>query len=112
MNSENQIHIGRRIREAREEADLSQKQLGTKVGYSAMGISHLENGNRRIKLDDLQRIADALNVNIAYLLEPIAKPVYPSTFWRRGDEDVTDEQKKSEQEAMEKLNELIKDMGD
>lgn len=112
MNNENQKSVGRRVRAAREEAGLSQGQLGAKVGYSAMGISHLENGNRKVKLEDLQKIAVALTVNISYLLEPVAKPAYTPTFWRRGDEEITDEQKTAEQEAMRKLDDLIKTMDD
>lgn len=110
MKNENQI--GKRVRAAREEAGLSQEQLGAKVGYSAMGISHLENGSRKVKLEDLQKIATALNISITYLLEPIAKQTYSPTFWRRGNEDITDEQKKSEQEAMRKLDDLINNMED
>ena len=112
MEGEKQKLIGRRVRAAREEAGLSQGLLGEKVGYSAMGISHLENGDRKIKIEDLQKIADALGVQIAYLLEPITKAVYPSTLYRRGDEDVSDEQKRDEQEALKKLDDLIKTMED
>lgn len=107
----NEKLIGKKIRAAREEAGLSQEQLGEKVGYSAMGISHLENGDRKIKLEDLQAIANALSIDISYLLEPITKqPVYTSAFYRRGDEDINEEQKKAEHEAMKKLDDLIKNM--
>ena len=57
MNDEKQQLIGRRIRTARKEAGLSQQKLGIKIGYSAMGVSHLENGNRKIKVEDLQKRA-------------------------------------------------------
>lgn len=112
MNDEKQKLIGRRVRTAREEIGLSQEQLGKKVGYSAMGVSHLENGDRKIKIEDLQKIAEALGVQIAYLLEPIIKPAYPTAIYRRGDEDVSDEQKRDEQEALKKLEDLIKTMDD
>lgn len=104
--------IGRRIRSAREEAGLSQEQLGERIGYSAMGVSHLENGDRKIKLEDLQKISEKLEVDINYLLEPIAKPTFPPTLYRRGDEDISDEQKRNEQEALKKLNDLINAMED
>lgn len=73
-----------------------------------MGISHLENGDRKIKIEDLQKIADVLSRDMSYLIEPIMKPSFPSTFYRRGDDDINDEQKKAEHEAMRKLDELIK----
>ncbi len=112
MDDQNQKVIGRRIRAAREEAGLSQEELGEKVGYSAMGISHLENGDRKIKIEDLQKIAEAIEAQIAYLLEPITKQSYPTTIYRRGDEDVTDEQKRDEQKALDNLDDLIKTMDD
>lgn len=108
MSEKKQKLIGRRIRAVREEAGLSQSQLGEKIGYSAMGISHLENGDRKIKIEDLQKIADVLSRDMSYLIEPIMKPYLPSTFYRRGDDDINDEQKKAEHEAMKKLDELLK----
>ena len=108
MNDEKQKTIGRRIRAAREEAGLSQEQLGEKIGYSAMGVSHIENGDRKIKLEDLQEIAQVLGIEINYLLEPITKQPYPSILYRRGDDDVTDEQKQTEQKALGELDKLIK----
>jgi len=108
MNDEKQKIIGRRVRAAREEAGFSQEQLGSKIGYSAMGISHLENGNRKIKLEDLQKIAEVLKIEINYLLEPITKFSFPTTFYRRGGEDINDEQKIAEDKALKGLDELIK----
>lgn len=102
--------IGKRIRASREEAGLSQHQLGEKVGYSAMGISHLENGDRKLKIEDLQRIASSLNVDINYLLEPVTNRVYPTVFNRRGSDDTTEEQKKAEIDALKKLDEAIKNI--
>lgn len=110
MSDEKQKLIGRRIRAAREEAGLSQEQLGEMIGYSAMGVSHLESGDRKIKLEDLQKIAEKLEADINYLLEPIAKLTFPSALYRRGDEEISEEQKKVEREAMKKLDDLIKNM--
>ena len=50
-------YIGRRIREAREDAGLSQKQLAKELKVSPMGLSHFETGIRPIKLSKLIDIA-------------------------------------------------------
>lgn len=108
MGDDKQKLIARRIRAVREEAGLSQGQLGQKIGYSAMGISHLESGNRKIKIEDLQKIADVLSRDLSYLIEPIMKPSFPSTIYRRGDDEISDEEKKAEHEAMKKLDDFLK----
>lgn len=106
---DNEKIIGRRIRAAREESGLSQEQLGSLIGYSAMGVSHIENGSRKVKLEDLQKIAEKLRVEISYLLEPITKQT-PTVIFRRGDEDTSEEQKKAEQKALTELDSLIRNM--
>ncbi len=110
MDTNKQQLIGKRIRDAREQAGMSQLELGQKVGYSAMGISHLESGDRSIKIDQLQEIAKELNVDINYLLAPVTQQAYPSILNRRGSDDLTEEEKKAEQDALKKLNDVIKNM--
>lgn len=60
--------LGKKIRDAREEKGLTQKELGKAVGYSPMGISHFEKGIRELKVSDLQKIAGVLNKNLSYFL--------------------------------------------
>lgn len=62
--------IGQKIKNARVAANLTQEELGKKIGYSAMGVSYLEKGVRNIKLGDLSKIAEVLGVTESYLLEP------------------------------------------
>ncbi len=50
--------LGKKIRDAREEKGVTQKEVGELLGYSAMGISHFENGIRELRLSDLQKLAD------------------------------------------------------
>lgn len=59
---------GQRIQQARKKAGLSQKQLGEKLGLSASMIGQWENDLRNPKRETLERIADALNVSVAYFL--------------------------------------------
>lgn len=91
---DNQVLIGERIKKAREKAGLTQSQLGEMLGYSAMGISYLEKGLRKIKIEHLEKIAEKLKVNISYFLEPVSPAPYPNTTYGRIDSDLTDDQKR------------------
>lgn len=62
------MNTGERIKQARKNAGLSQKELGKKLGISPVMISQYENGIRNPKLESLQKIADALNVLMSDLL--------------------------------------------
>jgi transcriptional regulator with XRE-family HTH domain len=60
--------IGQRVREAREARDLSQEELGAALGYTATAISYFEAGSRKVRIEDLHRIAQFLDVDLDYLL--------------------------------------------
>lgn len=62
--------IGEKVREAREERKLTQKDLGDVLGYSAMGISHFENGIREMKISDIQKLSDFFGKSVSYFLSP------------------------------------------
>ena len=60
--------IGERIKEAREEKGLTQKELGDFLGYSPMGISHFEKGIRELKLSDLQKLSGYFGKDLSFFL--------------------------------------------
>lgn len=62
--------LGKKIREAREEKGITQKKLGSVLGYSPMGISHFENGIRELKMTDIQKMAEYFGKNISFFLKP------------------------------------------
>lgn len=64
--------IGERIRIARKDAGLTQKALGAKCQMPDSQIRQYELGMVKPKLEQIQRIANALNVNANVLLEDIA----------------------------------------
>ncbi len=64
--------LGQRIRHFRGEAGLTLDQLGGAVGVAASQLSLMENGRREPRLSLLGSIAEALNVPVAQLLEPVA----------------------------------------
>lgn len=57
------------IREARKQANLSQAELGRRVGLDQSGISRLERGERPITVETLKMLAKALGVSPSALLE-------------------------------------------
>lgn len=61
-------NLPNRIREWRKRRDLTQLELGEKVGLSAVHIGHLETGRREVSLSHLRAIARELDVSTADLL--------------------------------------------
>lgn len=57
-----------RIKDLREDSDLTQTQLASYLHLSQRGYSHYESGSRKIPLDFLIALADFYNVSIDYLL--------------------------------------------
>lgn len=69
--------IYHRIKDLREDADLTQTELSRHLNISQRAYSHYENGTRDIPTGILIAIADFYNVSIDYLLERTnAKTIY------------------------------------
>lgn len=58
-----------RIRDMREDADLSQAKLGEILHISQRSYSHFETGTRSLPVDVLIKVADFYDVSVDYLLE-------------------------------------------
>ena len=58
--------LGGRIRKAREERGLTQKELGDELGYTPMAISHFENGIREMKASDVQKLTIFFGKDLSY----------------------------------------------
>lgn len=58
----------RKIKNLRKEQKITLTELGELTGYSASFLSQIERGTNRPSLEALRKIADALNVTVAYLL--------------------------------------------
>ncbi len=59
---------GSKIKEIRQQKGLTQKQLGDLCGMADSAIRRYENGKANPKIETLQKIADALDVPLDYLL--------------------------------------------
>ena len=58
------IHVGRKIREARVLKDLSQTALATKVGITFQQLQKYENAHNRVSCSRLYAIAQVLEVPV------------------------------------------------
>lgn len=68
------ISFGKRLKQLREEAGLTQKQLAQKAGLSQNGISQLEADAREPSWSSVIALAEALGVNcLAFLEQPKSK---------------------------------------
>lgn len=62
--------IGRQLRDARTELDLSQTELARRIGVRQPIISRIENGTHVLTWRNLVRICDALNMDVRIILQP------------------------------------------
>ena len=65
----------RRIRDLREDKDLTQRQIGEILACSQRVYSNYERGDIDIPTTTLSKLADFYNVSVDYLLERTDNPV-------------------------------------
>lgn len=61
--------IGDKIKAARRDKGLTQKELGDKLGVSASMIGQYETGNRNPKFETIQEIASALGIGVSEIMD-------------------------------------------
>jgi transcriptional regulator with XRE-family HTH domain len=62
------FYVGKRIREAREAADMTQGELAQKISLVRTSIVNFESGRQRIPLEDIYRFAQIFGISISDLL--------------------------------------------
>ena len=72
------IAIGSRLKEAREQAHLTQEELAEIVDISPTHMSVIERGVKTPKLDTFVKIANALHLSADALLQDVVTPVTDS----------------------------------
>lgn len=58
----------RRLREIREDRDLSQAEVGRVIHKSQQGYSHIENGRAELKIEDLITLCRFYGLSADYLI--------------------------------------------
>ena len=60
--------FGRRLAAFREKKGITQAELGNRTGLTASWVCHYERGSRSPNLENLVRLADALDLTVGELL--------------------------------------------
>lgn len=60
--------IGNRISERRKQLNLTQEQVAEKMNVSIQMVSNLERGNKAIKIENLLKISEILDMSTDYIL--------------------------------------------
>jgi len=63
------VHVGKRVRQRRWLAGMTQQQLAEKVGIKFQQIQKYETGANRVSASRLWDIADALSVEVSFFFE-------------------------------------------
>ena len=57
-----------RMRNLREDRDLTQREVGTVINKSQQGYSHIEDGRAELKIDDLIKLCKFYDVSADYFI--------------------------------------------
>lgn len=57
-----------RMRNLREDHDLTQKEVGSVIQKSQQGYSHIEDGRAELKIDDLIKLCQFYDVSADYFI--------------------------------------------
>jgi transcriptional regulator with XRE-family HTH domain len=66
--------LGKRVRELRRQASLTQEELAEQVGISTSFMGHVERGSRVASLETLVALCNVLQVTPQYLLSASLTP--------------------------------------
>ena len=58
----------KRMRDLREDNDLTQKQVGAIINKSQQGYSHIEDGRAELKIEDLIKLCKFYGVSADYFI--------------------------------------------
>ena len=64
-----------RIRNIREDRDLTQAEIGQLLKKSQQGYNHIESGRAELKIDDLVTLCRFYNLSADYIIGLVNKPV-------------------------------------
>jgi transcriptional regulator with XRE-family HTH domain len=68
IDSTKRGQIGERLKEARKLAGLSQERVAKMLGLHRPSVTEMEAGNRRVSANEVARLAEIYDVNVAWLL--------------------------------------------
>ena len=72
---EDNMDYRERLRNIREDRDLTQAEIGQLLNKSQQGYSHIESGRAELKIDDLITLCRFYNLSADYLIGLTNRPV-------------------------------------
>jgi len=84
------VHVGKRLRQARLLAGLSQEELGNGIGVSFQAVQKYEQGENRLSASRLYRAATLLRQGVAFFFDALDAAVAPeeASGFRRDELDL------------------------
>ena len=64
-----QIKLGQRIKELRKQKNLSQEKFALQINLDRSYYTSVENGKRNVSIENIKKIADALNISLEELFK-------------------------------------------
>ena len=64
----------KRLRNVREDRDLTQAEIGEIINKTQQGYNHIEAGRAELKIDDLVKLCRYYNLSADYLIGLTSKP--------------------------------------
>lgn len=61
--------LGKRIKELRNQINLSQEKFALKIGMDRTYFATIENGQRNVSLENLEKIANGFDISLAELFK-------------------------------------------
>lgn len=57
-----------RIRNIREDRDLTQEEIGKLIQKTQQGYNHIETGRAELKIEDLKKLCEFYNISADYII--------------------------------------------
>ena len=95
--------LGNRVRELRHRLDWTQENLAEKADLNPSYIGQIERGTKKISILTLQKLARAIGVPIAVLLDDCATTYEKSSWETRIDAELRDKSSRQQQFAFRLL---------
>lgn len=64
-----------RLRNIREDRDLTQAEIGRLLNKSQQGYNHIESGRAELKIDDLVTLCRFYDLSADYIIGLVSKPI-------------------------------------
>ena len=63
-----------RLRDVREDKDLTQAEVGKVISKTQQGYNHIETGRAELKIEDLAKLCQFYNLSADYMIGLVDKP--------------------------------------